>query len=365
MEKTEPRPINQTAIHVDADDFAAKIAEMGDDALYQRFTVSRGKSEQAGSGPVPTSEAQEVLASAETETRAPIDVSNDLLAEFSWGSPDSPTVQNWLQENNIQPGEEVIVRIMGKEGVTEQKVSTNRETFFIPVDKLVNIPTDEFEHAEIVAKKYPVGASVIVERNVYGPDGKMTGEKMPDTGWKVIGYGKRNGVPTTKVQKNEGTRVLDKEPTDAELRETQSKYGPEANRPHISESLVRKTGHQELEAAGIQEPEAGEQQLEVDESQELEATPQTSPVQAEISQVGPEVAVEVSAKEEVAKLPIEAQRAIRDYEMYMSSADISQRINGYNRDAEDDRNRASDGIKSLPTAMKELAQRYYEEQKEK
>jgi hypothetical protein len=150
-------------------------------------------------------------------------------------------------------------------GVVEQRVSTDPNTFFIPVDKLVEIETDESEHAEVVGKKFAVGTLVTIGRNVYGPDNKPTGEKTPDTGWKVIGYGEKNGEPTTKVRKIEGDQVLDKEPTNAELREMQTMYGPEAQRPVITEAVVRKTGRQELEAAGINEPEASEQHSEVDE----------------------------------------------------------------------------------------------------
>lgn len=95
-----------------------------------------------------------------------------------------------------------------------------------------------------------------------------------------------------------------------------------------------------------------------------EATGSISEVEVTQERV-PEVQQESeTAKEEVNKLPIEVQRAIKDYELYMSSADRSVRINGYNRDAEEERRRAKEGISSLPTAMKELAARYYEELKE-
>lgn len=241
--------MNQNAILVEQSKFADLIASMGDDALYQRFTVTADAPREpayveAGKRPEAT----------ELAPKDPIVVSDELLTEFSFGSPDSPVIDKWLSENNIQPGEDVIVRINGKDGIVEKKVSTNRSTFFVPVDKLVDIETDDFDHAKFVGVKYAVGESVVVGRNVYGADNKPTGEKTPDAGWKVVGYGEKNGLPTTKIQKIDGGRVFEKEPTNAELEEMQKMYSPEVVMPQLDEAIVRKTGHQELESAGVVEP---------------------------------------------------------------------------------------------------------------
>jgi len=72
----------------------------------------------------------------------------------------------------------------------------------------------------------------------------------------------------------------------------------------------------------------------------------------------------IDTSEEVAALNIEKQRAVRDYAMYMSSAAKSIRINGYNKDAENDRRRADDIIKFLPSAIQDLAEKYYKQQKD-
>jgi len=100
-------------------------------------------------------------------------------------------------------------------------------------------------------------------------------------------------------------------------------------------------GGQALEEAGIEEPEAI------------------------IDNPTPEAAQEaLTARDEVNSIEdIHARRAINDYVMYMNAADKNIKINGYNKDAEEDRKRANQAISSLPSSMRELARRYYEESK--
>lgn len=246
---TEPTPAKPQAIHVSADDFRVVPKEMGPDA--------------SGVSNKPKVEA-DVPASVEDNETVPIDVTSEKFSELTFGDPRGEAIQNWLAANAVTPGDVITVRMVLPEGVIEKRVSTNLNNFFRPV---VDMPeTDEFENAQIVPPKYPVGTVVTAGRNVYGPDNKPTGEKTPDKGWKVIGHGNKNGVPTTKIQKIEGDQVFDKEPTTAELEEMQRLYSPENQRTAIPEAIVRKTGHQELEAAGINEPEASTSDAEIDES---------------------------------------------------------------------------------------------------
>lgn len=268
---TEPVQLKQEAIHVSADDFPAVLKEMGPDAYGQRFTVSNKPKVEAN---VPDGVEKD-------NESVPIDVTAEQLSELTFGDPRGEAIQNWLAANAVTPGDVITVRMVLPEGVVEKRVSTNLNNFFSPV---VDMPeTDEFENAQVVAKKYPIGTIVTVGRNVYGADNKPTGEKTPDAGWKVIGYGEKNGKPTTKIQKIVGDTVLDKEQTTTELEEMQRVYSPENQRPPIPERIARKTGHQELEAAGVDEPKANTSNTEIDETTKPRETSTESAVTEEVT----------------------------------------------------------------------------------
>ncbi|TAL14867.1 hypothetical protein EPN95_01415 [Patescibacteria group bacterium] len=346
--ESERPPINQQAIHVDADDFKDRIDSMGDKAFNQRFTVhTKGLSQSGDIQAAPSSETNEAITGREEEVRAPIDVSVDLQTVFTFGGVDNPARQQWLNDNGIKQGEDVVVRIEDQSGkLVERTVSTDPNTFFIPVDKLVQIETDEFEHAEIIPKKYALNQSVIVERNVYDADNKKTGEKTGDfEGWTVIGYGVKNGESSTKVGKLDGDQYLDKEYTNAELEAIQTKYSPESRRSPISAPEAHKMGRQELEAAGVIEPEPAE--ISVPEV---------------VAEDKPETKQEKSAKDEIKELPIDAQRAIQEYVSLMYNADFFDKANGPGEDSRKDRQSADQRISGLPTAMKDLAPRLYKEE---
>lgn len=118
------------------------------------------------------------------------------------------------------------------------------------------------------------------------------------------------------------------------------------------ESRNAKIGGGTLESLQVREPNKEAASIEED----------TSRVEAQVSESAEKTQLTVAA--EVAELPIEIQRSIKDYEMYMSSADRSIRVNGYNRDADEDRKRAQRVIDNLPSAMQGLAKRYYQDLKE-
>lgn len=141
-----------------------------------------------------------------------------------------------------------------------------------------------------------------------------------------------------------------------------------------SEEKLKEVGDESLESSGVEDPgedldsfdvkaaEAARQSIQP----EVDRFPTKEEIARAMSGEPDEPVVEQksrSAKEEVAGLPIEIQRSIKDYEMYMTSADRNIKINGYNRDAEDERRRADDILRRLPTGFQELAKRYRQEQK--
>lgn len=118
------------------------------------------------------------------------------------------------------------------------------------------------------------------------------------------------------------------------------------------ETRNAKVGGGTLESLKVREP--NEQAASIDKDAGL-----VEPHEAESAEK-----TQLTIAAEVAQLPIEVQRAIKDYEMYMSSADRSIKVNGYNRDADEDRKRAQRGIDNLPSAVQGLAKRYYQDSKE-
>lgn len=190
----ELTPVNQTAIRVHADDFPALLEQMGESGLNQRFTIFREPRVQ-------NMDELGVPTTPEAGERPPIDVSAELSSEFTYGSPDSPVVQKWLADHNIQPGEDVNVRLLLPDGVVEKRVSTDRKSFFIPVDKLyveVDEPvdyfdSDEFNHAQIVRTE-----PMPLEADLASPEGLQEGEKyvyVPRTTESA------DGTKTTRVEK--------------------------------------------------------------------------------------------------------------------------------------------------------------------
>jgi hypothetical protein len=144
----------------------------------------------------------------------------------------------------------------------------------LPMDAVEPTPAElpnGIENAEVKISRYPLGTNVIVERNVYDENGEPTGQVIPDnSGWKVESYGYKNGKEVAIVTKENEDGTWSKSLESSELAEIQVKYSPETVPQIRQEAIVRKTGNEELKAAGIIEPSARE--ASVDESEVNEET---------------------------------------------------------------------------------------------
>jgi len=191
--------MNQNAIRVEQSKFADLLESMGDDALYQRFTI---------------------------------------IAD----APKEPALN--LEPQGEAPGTD------GSE---------------LAPTEVTNSP----ESDEVKISRFALGTNVIVERNVYDENNEPTGQVTPDTGWTVARYDYKNGKEVAIVTKETKDGTLSKPVSNAELASIQAKYSPESAPQKRPEAIVRKTGNEELKAAGIIEPavrEASAAESEVDET---------------------------------------------------------------------------------------------------
>lgn len=137
-----------------------------------------------------------------------------------------------------------------------------------------------------------------------------------------------------------------------------------------SEEKLKEIGDESLEASGVEDPSDDPKSFEAMAAEAARGSihgrvPSLAELQSMMGgQSSPEVAEKPrKATEEILEQPIDIQRSIRDYAMYLDSADRSIKINGYNRDAQESRDRATDILNRLPTALHDLAKRYHAETK--
>ncbi len=261
------RPINQNPIHVDADEFDAIVARMGQDAFNQRFTVHLG--------------AESDKATVDTEA-----------------APDTEPYGQRVSIVGYVPGETLEAIVTGS------KDDPNR-----PGMKLFFVKPANPADAE--------------------------------------------GFPSVAPQENLVASMVQ----EAEQPET-ARLAPDAS---LSESEV------DVDALKMGPEERRRNRAILDARAATEAAYATVQPQGEVAPEAEQVAP--SAKEEVNKFnnpaDIAIYRAINDYDTYMGNADRLELINGSNKDNDNLRARAEKGIAYLPTAIQNLARRYYEENKEK